>query len=306
MKPKIAAYITCYQDQKSANQCIQAIESQSTKVASIYIVDNSHEELSLNNSCGTLLIHHHPSNIGIAEGLAHALEWAIRNEYHFLWAFDQDSIPKSDCLEILLEQYNQLSNVNNYDVGIIAPTPVDPKTHEFITGAIFLKDRFVGIKHDSNVDFYECDAPITSGSLIPLKVAKCVDLPRIELFIDGVDFDYGLRIKKKGFYNIIVTKAIMYHSFGNPDKVKFMNDEIYIQQYSPLRYYYICRNHTYLDLYNSKEHYRFTSLVHRIRCMLVKIILIILYGKNDRLLKIWACLIGTYHGLIGKLGKTWQ
>lgn len=305
MKKKIAAYITCYQDEKSANICIQAIKSQSIEVTDIFIVDNSNPSLLLNDNNHSLLIHHYPNNIGVAEGLGKALEWFVIKEYDFLWTFDQDSIPTYNCLELLLEQYNKLSEFDNYDVGIIAPTPIDPKTGEVITGALFVNDRFVGINHDRSVDFYECDAPITSGSLIPLTVAKSIDLPRSELFIDGVDFDYGLRITKKGFHNIIVTQAIMHHNFGNPQKVRFIHKNIYIQQYSDLRYYYICRNHTYLEINNSQGFYRFTSLIQRIKSMLYKIMLITLYSHDNKVLKIWACLIGTYHGLISKLGKNW-
>ncbi len=196
MKSRVAAYITCYQDQKSANQCIQAIESQSIKLKSIYIVDNSHEPLSFNNN-GMLLIHHHPNNVGIAEGIANALVWAMNNEYDLLWTFDQNSMPTENCLEILLSIYTQLSRQDNYKIGIIAPTSSDMKTGKVIEGAIFLNDHFVGKKHNANVDFYECDSPITSGSLISLSAAKTIDPPHTDLFIDGVDSELWITIKTK-------------------------------------------------------------------------------------------------------------
>jgi rhamnosyltransferase len=306
MKKKIAAYITCYQDEKSTNICIRAIKSQSIEVTNIFIVDNSNPPLSLDSNNHLLLINHYPNNIGIAEGLAKALEWSAEQRYDFLWVFDQDSVPSPDCLERLLETYQKLYRHEDYKIGITAPTPIDSTTGETISGAIFIKDRFIGAKHDSTIDFYECDAPITSGSLISLSVANVVSPPRFDLFIDGVDFDYGLRIKQQGFHNIIVPNAIMYHGFGNPDRVKLLNKDISIQQYSPLRYYYICRNYTYLELSNAQGYYKFTSFIHRIKSMLSKITLIFLYSKDSKILKIWACLIGTYHGLIGKLGKTWQ
>ncbi len=93
MQSKVAAYITCYQDQDSSNRCIKAIESQSIQVTAIYIVDNSEQPLLLDDKNQLLLIHHHPNNIGIAEGLVKALAWAIDQQYDFLWTFDQDSIP---------------------------------------------------------------------------------------------------------------------------------------------------------------------------------------------------------------------
>ncbi|MCC5603686.1 glycosyltransferase [Nostoc favosum] len=305
MKPKVAAYITCYQDQESANRCIQAIESQSIQVTAIYIVDNSDKPLLLNENNQLLLIHHYPNNIGIAEGLVKALEWAIYQEYNFLWTFDQDSVPIANCLEILLETYYQLSQKNNYEIGIIAPTPSDPRTGKVIEGAVFFNDHFLGLKHNNSVDFYECDSPITSGSLISLAAAKTISPPSPDLFIDGIDLDYGLRLRQKGFHNLIATKAIMHHNFGSPIQVKFMNKYRYIQQYSPLRYYYICRNHSYLETRFSQGYYRFTSLMRRIKYMLLQILFIMLYDLEDKQLKIWACLLGTYRGLSGNISKTW-
>ncbi len=305
MNLKIAAYITCYQDQESANRCIHSIESQSVQVKAIYIVDNSINPLSLNNENEILFVHHYPENIGIVGGLVKALKWANDQEYDFLWTFDQDSMPSKDCLEILLDTYHKLSQQNDYKVGIIAPTPSDLRTGKILEGAIFYRDRFQGISHSNDVDYYECDAPITSGSLISLDAAKNVAYPCIDLFIDGIDLDYGFRLKQKGFHNLISSKATMHHNYGNPIKVKFINKYRNIQQYSALRHYYICRNLTYLETRFSQGYYRFTSLVQRLKYMFVNIFWIMLYDVDDKQLKIWACLLGTCHGLIGKLGKIW-
>lgn len=305
MQTKIAAYITCYRDEIAANRCIQAIESQSVQVSLIYIIDNSNQPLLLKSRHIQLVIHHYPDNIGIGEGIAKALHWASEQKYDFLWTFDQDSMPTENCLEILLSTYDQLSSQYNYRIGIIAPTPLDTKTDKVIGGSIFLKDHFAGKEHNTDVDFYECDSPITSGSLISLSAAKTIDPPHAELFIDGVDSDYGLRLRQKGFHNLIVTKTIMHHNFGNPIQIKFGNKYRYIQQYSALRHYYICRNHTYLELHFSQGSYRLTCLFRRIKHMIIQISLIIFYDHDQTLSKIWACLLGTYHGINGKLGKNW-
>ena len=222
MHLKIAAYITCYQDQESVNRCIQSIESQSVQAKVIYIVDNSIKPLLLNDKNELLLIHHYPDNIGISEGLVKALKWAIDQDYDFLWTFDQDSIPAKNCLEMLLATYHQSSQQHDYKVGIVAPIPSDPRTGEIIEGAVFYRDRFQGIKHNNDVDFYECDAPITSGSLISLAAARTISPPCIDLFIDGIDLDYGFRLRQKGFHNLISSKANMHHNYGNPIRVKLL------------------------------------------------------------------------------------
>jgi rhamnosyltransferase len=301
---KVAAYITAYKDYAAVCKCIQAISKQSYQVIAVLVLDNS--PVSIIHKYDSIVVSHHPENIGIGEGLMIGIRWAISQGYEFLWVFDQDSVPTPNCLETLVEAYEQISGRKDYNIGIIAPTPIDPRTHKVVKGGIFVRDRFIGCKHNSQVEAYECDAPITSGSLISIAAAKTISLPRADLFIDGVDLDYGMRLRQKGFYNLIVPSAVMQHSFGNPVKVKILRKERYVHKYSALRHYYICRNHTYLNTRYAEGLYCLTSCLRCLKYMLFSIVAILLYDSEDKALKVWACLLGTYHGLKGKLGKTWQ
>jgi rhamnosyltransferase len=299
---KVGAYITAYRDREAVRGCIQAIREQSYQVAAIFVVDNSPTPLLERSH--SLIVRHHSDNIGVGKGIAIGIEWAIDRGYDFLWVFDQDSVPAPNCLEILLEAYEIYQR--DRQISIIAPTSFDPRTYHIIQGSTFIRDRFIGCQHLSQVDAYECDAPITSGSLISIVAAKTISYPRADLFIDGVDIDYGMRFRKKGFHNFIVTRAKMWHNFGSPLKIKFLGKERFVQRYSALRYYYICRNHTYLDTRSARSFYYISSYLFRLKYMLLSIVLILLYDPEDKILKIWACLLGTYHGLKGKLGKTWH
>ncbi|BAZ09915.1 glycosyl transferase family protein [Calothrix sp. NIES-4071] len=292
---KILAYITAYEDNKAVKNCVEALKNQSFPINKIFIIDNSQIEPVLLSDYNNIIIEHHPENIGIGAGLNIALSFAQAQDYDFLWAFDQDSVPASDCLEILLEAYQRLST--QYKIAIIAPTAIDIKTNTVIEGAVFTKYRFIGCKHTNQVNFYECDSPITSGSLISIDKAKTISPPRADLFIDGIDLDYGLRFKQKGYSNLIITKAIMQHNFGNPLTVNFLSKKLYIHKYSALRHYYICRNHTYLDIKYSQGWYRFISLRHRIKYLIYTIAKIVLFDTKYKIVKIWACLVGTFHGL---------
>ncbi len=303
MTPKIAAYITLYNDQEAAMECIQAIKSQSYSVDTIFIVDNSEQQLLAGDNDELLKIHHYPDNIGIGQGLVLALAWANTQGYDFLWTFDQDSTPTESCLETLLNTCNRLLDVDK--IGIIAPTAIDPRTGTVIEGAVFIGDRFIGHQHRYHDDFYECDSPITSGSLISLAAAKNISPPHADLFIDGIDWDYGLRLKRKGFRNIIVPSAIMYHEFGLPIQIKLKHKEVIFQQYSDLRNYYICRNHTYLETRYSQGWNRLKSCQLRLKYLIRTILLIWLYDSDNTNMKIWACILGTLHGFQGKLGKIW-
>lgn len=303
---KIAAYITAYENPEAIRHCVRAINSQSYPVQKILIVDNSHYKYLSNCATGdNVMVKHYPENIGVSGGLSLAFEWVIKEQYDFLWTFDQDSIVTKDCLSNLLLAYERLHNPD-YLIGIIGPTAIDLRNNQIVEGAKFVRDRFTGCKPPAQTQPYECDSPITSGSLIAIAAAQAISPPRAELFIDGVDLDYGLRLVQKGFHNLIVPNAIMYHNFGNPIKAKFFNKEFILQQYSALRHYYICRNHTYLCTRYAKGWYCLTGWMRRMKYMIHTILLIALYDSEQKVLKIWACIFGTYHGLKGKLGKTWQ
>ncbi len=301
---KVLAYITAYEDNKAVKNCVQALKNQSFPIDKIFIVDNSCVNPVLLPKCEDILIRRYPENLGVSGGLKLALELAIIQEYDFLWAFDQDSVPTSDCLRIIIETYHRLDKIKHI-IGIIAPTSIDLRTNTVVECAKFIGHCFKGCKHNSQLETYECDSPITSGSLISIAAAKTISFPCVDLFIDGVDLDYGLQLRQNGFVNLIVTQAIMHHNFGNPLKVKFLHRELDIQQYSALRHYYICRNYTYLEMKYARGWYRLYSFKHRIKYLLYSTIKILLYDSENKALKIWACLLGTYHGFQYKLGKIW-
>jgi rhamnosyltransferase len=305
---KVLAYITAFEDSKSVVKCISALQNQSYPIDTILIVDNSSVQPILDtdfdHNYQNIVIKYHPENIGVGGGLELALDFAKSQEYDFLWTFDQDSIPADDCLEILVKTYFQLSE-NQSKIGIIAPTAVDLRTNSIVEGAMFQGYRFMGLQHNHQVDFYECDAPITSGSLIPVTAVQLLSLSLAKFVIDGVDFELGMQLKQREFSNVIVTPAIVHHNFGNPIQVSFFKTKKNIQLYSAFRYYYICRNHTFLELHYAHKFYFFWAILWRIKLILSLILQIQFYDKENKFSKIKACLLGTYHGSIGKLGKVY-
>jgi rhamnosyltransferase len=219
---RVAAYITAYEQPKAIETCVAAIQNQSIKVEKIFILDNSRRHPISWADREKIWVEYRPENIGVSGGLRRGLEWAIEKGYDFLWAFDQDSVPADNCLDMLLKTY-KLQYKQDCQIGIVGPTAIDPRTNWVIEGSVFQRDAFLPRHPPSSTEPYECDAPITSGSLISLKAAQMISPPRDDLFIDGIDMDYGLRLKLKGFRNLIVPDAILYHQFGNPIRGRFFS-----------------------------------------------------------------------------------
>ncbi len=308
---KIAVYVTVYKDFISTTSLLKKIYSQSYLVSKIFVVDNTPKSLFSEELLTNIVLKNHPENIGVAGGLNIAIQLAIENNYDFLWTFDQDSQPADDTLETLLIEYEYLKE-QNIPVGIIAPTIVDCQTQKELPNGLLSNYKFDWI--DLNIkpspfyyyreNLYKCDVVITSGSLINLHAAKQTPLPNSDLFIDGVDWDYCLKLRQNGYHICVTQKAFMQHNFGT--YLTTINQQTPIYIYSPLRYYYINRNHTYIETrLSSKPLDIIFSFIYRLKTLIKKIIKIILFEPNEKALKIWASCLGFTHGLIGKLGKTW-
>ena len=84
---------------------------------------------------------------------------------------------------------------------------------------------------------------ITSGNLMTICALRSIGGFDGNLFIDSVDFDISLRLRKAGYRLAIVNDARMEHFIGerNTDN---KGDEIF--EHSVIRHYYIARNHYYI------------------------------------------------------------
>jgi rhamnosyltransferase len=305
---RVAAYITGYEDITALSKCVAAIAGQSYKVEKIHIVENSKVSYKKNLSWHKIVFEHHPENIGISGGLRASILWATENNYDFLWTFDQDSEPVADCLEKLLLYYKVLTDEDR-KVGVLGPTVIDCHTNQKLHGISFNGHKFVDAEDcEKDVEYYSCDAVITSGSLISLQAARDVPLPHRDLFIDAVDWEYCLQFRNKNLSIFVVRDAILKHRFGESEisQAILKKREITIYYYSPLRYFYMYRNHTYIE---SRLSVRYGKLLFCIRSRLFSLgimtVKIIFYERKQVVAKLWACYSGTVQGFLGFLGKTW-
>lgn len=158
-------------------------------------------------------------NMGIAYALNQGIHYAMQNGFDFVLTMDQDSGLYSDSVEQLLralEQHRELTSVCCNYMGV-----------------------------DDNSDFIEKDTVITSGNLTYTKAIKAVDGFTEKLFIDYVDLDFCLKLKEKGFRIAVIPDAKIEHSIGDVEKRKLFGKQIVISHHSPIRYYYMARNHRY-------------------------------------------------------------
>jgi rhamnosyltransferase len=86
---------------------------------------------------------------------------------------------------------------------------------------------------------------ITSGNLLSLRVFDDVGPFNEEFFIDCIDFDFCLRLRRAGHFVYRVGQASMQHALGEEARVPSPFRRFYAR-HPPARRYYMTRNYLYL------------------------------------------------------------
>ena len=134
-----------------------------------------------------------PSNSGIAGGLSAALARAGHREW--LVTLDQDSVIGPDFLPTLLAE----AAIAEADVAMIGPEVVEVGTGTMVQGP----------RGGGEVPFL-----ITSGTANRIPALRSVGGFRADLFIDHVDHDACLRLRRSGWRIRLADGVSMRHSIG--------------------------------------------------------------------------------------------
>lgn len=245
---------------------------QNSPVSANYINESKFKEKVILAGNGT--------NIGIAEALNKSIKIAKNHGFTHVLTMDQDSFFDAG----IITQYRyKIEKQKESDIGIYGINPYQQykKLYETDQEFLFVSDT------------------ITSGSVFKIANFEKTDYFDENLFIDAVDYEYCYRLRK--FYNlrtIIYPNILLNHAVGYRQKTKF---GFSIDNYSPLRTYFIIRNHfriwkDYPELFPKK--YKLLLLQHHLIFRIFKIIL----AEQQKLLKLKALFFGLYHFSINKKG----
>jgi rhamnosyltransferase len=211
------------------------VYSYSQIVEKLFIVDNSEifnqEKADYFNKKKFVYIFN-GVNKGIAAALNIATKKAIEENFDFLLTMDQDSsFINNEIAHNYGEVFYHIDNLNKIAIISLSTRSKNKINNDLIrqakTNPFYYEEQFVAI---------------TSGSWINLKLFKKIGLFNESLFIDAVDYDYCLRAHLLN-YRIVCFKNLFIQHCGGTPKV-FLNRNIPL--YSPIRIYYIIRNHFYL------------------------------------------------------------
>jgi rhamnosyltransferase len=167
-------------------------------------------------------------NLGIATALNQGVRFALAAGAPWLLLSDQDSQVTDDFVRRMLTCFRQCAAANR--PAILVPRYVD--------------QRFGSVLVPPGGGADGLEAATTSGSLLPAHIFAEAGLFWDDLFIDGVDYEYSLRVRALGYQIHECPEAILLHSPGTPTyhRLPGLQKKVQTANYSPTRRYYQERN----------------------------------------------------------------
>lgn len=290
---KVFCIILSYNN-RSIFKVIKAVLSQSFKLNKIIIIDNNsrralQKKLSKVKNKKVKIIFN-KNNVGVGSGYNIGIRESLKSEADVVWLLDGDAIPDKNCLKNLIEAFYK------YGYGIFSPISIDPITKKPTIGTL----RPLGLKRTLEIlhknKTIEIDSCLTAGCLIPTLIFKKIGMYREDFFIDFIDHEFALRVKKYGFKILLVPKAKIYHSIGEFEK------RIKKRLHKTYRVYFMIRNSTYTVF-----HIEFTFSIFFIwfYYYFLKFFLVgLIRYKPFEFIKFFVR--GLYDGIRGKLGNVFS
>jgi rhamnosyltransferase len=207
------------------------------------------------------------SNRGIAAALNVALEHARQQGFTWLATFDQDSRPGEGLLGQMLRVLASYPEPDQ--VALLTPVQVEEASGvnsvTLVTLARGSRWRLLRLA-------------ITSGNLLNVAAASRVGGFDASLFIDYVDHEICLKLRREGYQILEASEVRLLHSLGTMEVRQFLGRRPRVSHHSRLRRYYITRNRALLwRQYGSFDPRWMVDDVHR---FLNEVVAVVLWEKD--------------------------
>ena len=237
-KHAVAAVVVTYNRLPLLKQCVQALRAQ-TCGCDILIVDNASTDGTAEWLAAQpgLSSRNTGSNLGGAGGFNYGMRWAAEAEYDYVWVMDDDTLPKPDALEKLLEadaildgNYGWLSSKCLWTDGSICPMNVQRSTPYRAVSVDGKTEGVVLIQMASFVSLF-----------LRGETVQKYGLPIRDFFIWVDDWEYTRRISRKELC-YLVPESVVIHAMKSKTIVCIATEE----EARLARYNYFYRNDVYL------------------------------------------------------------
>ena len=299
----IASVTVVYNGAAVLPRQLNALKKQTRPPDEVIVVDNCSSDQSVNlleTDFPEVTVPKMPSNVGVGGGFAAGLDYAANKKKHdWIWMLDQDSMPAGDSLERLLEALDNLHDIVDDErepIAILAPVCTNEKSKVAYSGSMWRHGLRKAPIANSNQPLLFVDSVISSGTLLRREAIEQVGLPCADFFMDFVDHEYCLRLRRHGYRIAVVPRSRVEHAIGNPRTVNVFGFAKAWSSHEPWREYYMTRN----EIFTVWKYYPdWRSKLGATQRILRHALAVLLLGKQKV-----ACLTMMYRGFLdGRAGK---
>lgn len=289
--------VTYFPDHARLEALLSAL---SGSVDAAVVVDNGSARLDaqrLARAGPALVVERCGANHGLAAAQNIGTEIARGLGAAYVLFLDQDSVPDKQMVLRLRQSLDRLT-AQGCNVALVGPRfrTAGDALSSFVR---FGRLRLHRIACHNDELAVECDALISSGSLVPIKVLDDVGGMEEGFFIDQVDTEWCLRARAKGYRLFGACGAILEHRMGEDVHRLWWGRWRNLFRHTPSRYYYIFRNTVALL---RRDYVPGVFKLYQLRWLAA---LLIMFGilRGPKFLELKMMLKGIRDGLRGVNGK---
>lgn len=258
------------------------------QVENLVVIDNGSTEDELRPlrafaATYTFEVIENGENLGIASALNIGVQRALALDSTWVLLFDQDSRVTDGFAATMLRCFE--TSAWRERLAVLVPRYIDKRLGTPLLPGVPVRE---GI-----------EAATTSGSLA--RVQTLIDFPfRDELFIDAVDYEHSLRLRRDGRVLDECREAVLLHSPGEPHLHGVFGRVLFrTANYSPARRYYQERNKIWVA---RRYFFAFPLFCLKLFSFSVKDFIKLVLAEPDKGMKIRFFLRGILDGLRNRMG----
>lgn len=298
MSARVAAIVVTYHCGKHIAQALAALL---TQVQNVYIIDNHSgpEAIGILKHCAAqypdrIRLTLNDDNLGIAAAQNQGIRQALADGCEWVLLMDDDSVPAPGMVGKMLAAWQQHGDAR---VGIVAPLF---KEQNVEAPARYLVPRWGGLGFTRQIlkegeTLHDVAMVIASGSLIRAEIFSETGLMAEGFFIDGVDHEFCLRARQRGYGILVTGNAVLHHRQGDKRRRHVLGLPVVTANYSAARRYYIFRNRLFLLRRYARQ---FPFLLPYVIATSAWDVVRILAAEPDKAGRLKAALRGLAHGLL--------
>lgn len=260
---KIAGVVVLYNPDDSV---VLNINSYIKDIELLYVFDNSEvktnliEEIKKINKVKYFSV---GKNMGIGYALNYVCDIAVREGYDWILIMDQDSCFEPNGVLKMTSEFEKNIGLDKEKIGVISPL------------IVYEGDK---MEDEGNGNFRKIPIAINSGSLLNLKAFLNAGKFREDYFLDRIDFEYSLRLKKFGYELLRHCGSRLYHKLGNLKVYNFLGFKIRVTNHNPIRHYYMTKNA--IDIVKNYFKYFPFHCIYEMKSIVFDLCKVVLFEKD--------------------------